>query len=111
MASKTVLAVAAALGCSMLSIGGGTAWADSSANTNATQPDQGATDTRITGEVRNKLDRDFPDWAGRIQVTTQNGVVTLSGYAETAIGEQKAIEDARAVSGVTDVRNELRVVS
>jgi hyperosmotically inducible periplasmic protein len=103
MATKTVLAMAAAVGCSLLA--GGGAWADT-----APAPDQAAMDARITGQVEDKLARDFPNWAGGIHVVTQNGVVTLSGYAATVIGEQKAIEDAHGVQGVTTVRNEMRLV-
>jgi osmotically-inducible protein OsmY len=102
MATKTVLAMAAALTCSLLA---GGAWADQAP---AAQP--GASDARITQQVENKITTDFPNWAGRIQVTTQNGVVTLSGSAATVFGEQKMVEDAHSVSGVTRVRNEMRVV-
>ncbi len=103
MATKTVLALMAAVASSWLA--GGPVWADTS-----TVSQQTPSDARITGEVQQQIDRDFPDWAARIEVTTQNGVVTLSGYAATAVGEQKVIEDAHGVTGVTRVRNQMRVV-
>jgi osmotically-inducible protein OsmY len=103
MATKKVLALMAAVGCSLLA--GGIVWADAS-----TVPPQTGSDARITTEVLAKIQRDFPNWAGRIQVTTQNGVVTLSGDAATSAGELKVIEDAHAVTGVTRVRNEMQLV-
>jgi hyperosmotically inducible periplasmic protein len=103
MATKTVLAMAAALAGSLLA--GGAVWAETTA-----APQQTVQDTRITSEVVHKLNDDFPNWAAQIHVVTQNGVVTLSGYAETFTGEQQAVEDAHGVQGVTDVRNRLRVV-
>jgi osmotically-inducible protein OsmY len=102
MATKTVLAIAAALGCSLLA--GRAAWADVGA------ADQSAQDARITRAVQQRLNDDFPNWAGQIQVVTQNGVVTLSGYAKTFVVEEKAVEDAHAVHGVMDVHNQLRLV-
>jgi osmotically-inducible protein OsmY len=104
MATKTILAVTAALGCSLLA--GGAAWA-SATETSQQQP----SDARITREVQQKLVSDFPQWGNRVAVTTQSGVVTLSGTADTFVEEEQALEDAHGVQGVTDVRNRMHVAS
>jgi osmotically-inducible protein OsmY len=104
MATKRVLAVTAALGCTLFA--GAGAWAHSSV-----APQQGTTDVQITQQVARHIDRDFPNWAARIDVSTLAGVVTLSGYAETAYSEHKMLEDAQGVPGVIRVQNDLQVVS
>jgi osmotically-inducible protein OsmY len=103
MTTKTILAVAV-LGCSL--VAGGAAWAHS-----ADTPQQATSDAQITQQVARHIDHDFPNWAARIDVSTQAGVVTLSGYAETPYSESKILEDAHGVPGVVRVRNDLRVVS
>ena len=45
----------------------------------------------------------------KIDVDTQNGVVTLSGPAPTATAKQRASEIARTVKGVSSVNNQLTV--
>jgi osmotically-inducible protein OsmY len=45
-----------------------------------------------------------------IDVTTNNGVVTLRGEVETAAEKRQAVAIARATDGVSDVRDELRMV-
>jgi len=66
---------------------------------------------RTTRQVARHIDHDFPNWAARIEVSTQAGVVTLSGYAETPYSESKMLEDAQGVRGVVRVQNDLRLVS
>jgi osmotically-inducible protein OsmY len=103
MMTKTVLAVAAALACA--------AFAGAASAHSMDTPQQVVADAQITQQVASQIDRDFPNWAARIQVSTQAGVVTLSGYAETTYGERKILEDAQGVPGVVRVRNDLQVVS
>jgi len=104
MRIKTHLAVTAALAYAGLA--GSAAWAHS-----ADTPQQTATDAQITQQVAHDINRDFPNSSARIEVSTQGGVVTLSGYAETTYGEQKMLADAQSVPGVVRVQNHLRVVS
>jgi osmotically-inducible protein OsmY len=50
------------------------------------------------------------DVKGRdIDVTTRNGVVTLSGRVDTEAQRQKAVQIARQTEGVTDVQDRLQV--
>ncbi|HTW38446.1 MAG TPA: BON domain-containing protein [Steroidobacteraceae bacterium] len=102
MARKTVLAMAAALGGAVLA--GGAAWA-------ASAPSGETADARITQQVEHKLSRDFPNSADRMRVSTQDGVVTLSGFADSGLAELQAIKDARAVPGVMHVKDQLQVVA
>lgn len=102
MARKTVVAMAAALGCATLA--GAAAWASS-------PPSDQTPDARITQQVEHKLSRDFPNSADRMRVSTEGGVVTLSGLADSGLAELQAIKDARAVPGVTHVKDQLQVVA
>ncbi len=49
--------------------------------------------------------------APRIDVETLNGVVTLSGRVNSKEEEQKAIEIARSVAGVVEVKSTLQIGS
>ena len=46
----------------------------------------------------------------RINVDTLDGVVTLHGQVESAAAKTKAVQEARSVKGVKDVRDMLAVV-
>lgn len=66
-------------------------------------------DATISTRVKTALLND-PDVAAlKIDVRTSQGVVTLTGTARSSAEEQKAIEVARRVQGVKDVRSELKV--
>jgi osmotically-inducible protein OsmY len=66
-------------------------------------------DATITTRVKTSLLND-PDVGGlRIDVDTFKGVVTLSGRVYTKDEETKAIELARKVSGVADVKSTLQI--
>jgi osmotically-inducible protein OsmY len=45
----------------------------------------------------------------QINVETYKGVVQLSGFVDNAASRTKAAEIARAVKGVTDVKNDLQL--
>ncbi len=70
----------------------------------------GATDAWITTDIKMRLlaDRETP--ALDINVDTQDGVVTLFGIVGTAEAKRAAEAEARKVSGVTRVENQLQVV-
>ena len=66
-------------------------------------------DATITTRVKTSLLND-PDVGGlRIDVDTFKGVVTLSGRVKTKQEEARAIELARKIGGVTDVKSTLLV--
>lgn len=73
-------------------------------------PAQAADDTWTTTKVRIALMT--TDGAGRdaVKVTTEHGKVTLHGTVDSEAVKEKAEATARAVGGVTEVRNLLQVV-
>lgn len=66
-------------------------------------------DAAITAKVNASLATDKDLSAIKIDVDTQNGVVTLSGPAPTATAKARAAEIARGVKGVNSVNNQLTV--
>lgn len=68
-----------------------------------------AADDRITAQVKTVLLNDPQISATRIDVTTANGVVTISGIVRSQAEEQRAVQLARQVSGVKDVRSTLTI--
>jgi len=69
-----------------------------------------AKDMFITTDVKMRLLADEKTPGTDINVDTRNGVVTLFGVVPNAAGKAAAEADARKVSGVTRVINELEVV-
>jgi hyperosmotically inducible protein len=71
---------------------------------------QASDDTWITTKIRIALMT--TDGAGRnaVKVDTEHGKVTLHGTVDSEVVKEKAEATARAVGGVTDVRNLLQVV-
>jgi osmotically-inducible protein OsmY len=69
----------------------------------ATKP----TDAQITEGVKSRLFEKDRDIAQRIQISTQDGVVTLSGNALTPQYAINVIRDASRVDGVVKVQNHL----
>lgn len=66
-------------------------------------------DATITARVKTALIGDPRTKAFRINVTTNGGVVQLGGSASTQEGKAAAGELARAVPGVKNVENDLRI--
>jgi hyperosmotically inducible protein len=66
-------------------------------------------DSQITDQVVAKLSQTNPDQARRLQVSTKDGVVTLSGAATSGNAAFKAIQQARSVEGVVKVENRLSI--
>jgi hyperosmotically inducible protein len=66
-------------------------------------------DATITAKVNASLAADKDLSAIKIDVDTQNGVVTLSGPAPSATARERASEIARSVKGVNSVNNQLTV--
>jgi hyperosmotically inducible protein len=68
-------------------------------------------DAGITTSVKSQLAADDLVQARRIDVDTQNRVVTLSGDVRSAAEEAQALRIARSTDGVTNVVDQLSVVS
>jgi osmotically-inducible protein OsmY len=67
-------------------------------------------DAVITAKVKTALFSDVGARAGsEIKVSTQRGLVQLSGFVESHDEVDKAINAARNVSGVRQVRNDIQV--
>src|SRR5687767_1443514 len=66
-------------------------------------------DATITTRVKTSLLNDPLVGGLRIDVDTFKGVVTLSGRVKTKEEEAKAIELARRIGGVTDVKSALQI--
>ncbi len=77
----------------------------------ATRPNAGRAidDATITTRVKTVLINSPIDNVARIDVETQQGVVTLSGRVTSKDEEAKAIALARTVKGVTDVKSTLQI--
>lgn len=67
------------------------------------------TDSGVTTKVKAKFTQDDIVKANDINVTTRDGVVTLSGEVDTMQARQQALRLARETEGVTDVVDDLRV--
>ncbi len=66
-------------------------------------------DATISTRVKTALLNDPDIGALKIDVSTAQGVVTLSGEARTRGEEEKAVQLARKTPGVKDVRSALKV--
>lgn len=67
------------------------------------------TDAGITTSVKTKFASDDLVKARNINVDTQGGVVTLTGYVQNAQEEAKALQIAREQRGVTNVVDHLEI--
>ena len=66
-------------------------------------------DATITARVKTALLNDTQLNATKIDIVTANGVVTMSGTVRSKAEEQRAIQLARQVSGVKDVKSTIQV--
>jgi hypothetical protein len=67
------------------------------------------TDTGVTTSVQTRLATDDMVQARDIDVTTENGIVTLSGEVQSQTEREQALMIARETDGVRDVVDQLRV--
>jgi hypothetical protein len=67
------------------------------------------TDSGLTTKVKAKFAQDDMVKAHEINVTTREGIVTLTGEVDTMEARQQAVRLARETEGVTDVVDALRV--
>jgi hyperosmotically inducible protein len=68
-------------------------------------------DSVLTAKVKTALIDDPVTKAGDINVETYRGVVELGGFVESAAQKDRATVVARSVTGVKEVRNDLRVAA
>src|SRR6188474_1309430 len=68
-------------------------------------------DSVLTAKVKAGLIDDPVTKAGQINVETYRGVVQLGGFVDNAAAKNQATVVARSVTGVKEVRNDLRVSS
>ena len=66
-------------------------------------------DATITARVKTVLLNDTQVSATKIDVTTAGGIVTISGTVRSLAEEARAIELARGVTGVRDVKSALQI--
>ena len=67
-------------------------------------------DSTITAKVKAALAGDNAVKANEISVTTNQGVVTLSGTVQTSDQKAAAVKDTMAVGGVKDVTNLIKTL-
>ena len=68
-------------------------------------------DSVLTSKVKVALIDDPITKAGQINVETYRGVVQLGGFVDNAQQKEQATKVARSITGVKEVRNDLRVSS
>ena len=68
-------------------------------------------DAAITAQVKTTLLNDTQLNATKIDVSTSNGVVTISGTVRSQPEQERAVQLARRVNGVRDVKANLTVGS
>ena len=66
-------------------------------------------DERIREDINDRLTDDWYVDASDVEVTVNNGMVTLTGLVDSRAAKRRAEDVAECVSGVTDVSNQLRV--
>ena len=66
-------------------------------------------DSVLTAKVKTALVEDPVTKAGQIDVETYRGVVQLAGFVDSQEQKARAAELAKAVAGVQEVRNDLKV--
>ena len=66
-------------------------------------------DSMITTKVKAAVFKEPTLKSSEINVETYKGVVQLSGFVSSESDTQKAVEVARNVTGVTSVKNDMRV--
>jgi osmotically-inducible protein OsmY len=66
-------------------------------------------DERIREDINDNLTDDWYIDASDVEVTVNNGMVTLTGLVDSRGAKRRAEDIAECVSGVTDVSNQLRV--
>lgn len=66
-------------------------------------------DAWVTTQVKSAILNEPSLKVAQINVETYKSVVQLSGFVDNAASQAKAVEVARSVKGVTDVKNDMRL--
>jgi hyperosmotically inducible periplasmic protein len=66
-------------------------------------------DADITSAVQGRLYADHDIRGGRVDVSADNGVVTMRGMVSSEESKRQALQIAKGVEGVTSVRDELKI--
>lgn len=108
--------LAAAIAAPMMLLGAACSEADrqdarSDASRVANRAENSASDTVVTTKVKSALLADSQVKGTQVEVTTSDGVVTLSGSVATPEEKQRAEQVAKTIEGVRSVRNEVAVAS
>ncbi|WP_084197606.1 BON domain-containing protein [Solimonas soli] len=105
MKMKAIL-VAAAVG-----LGAAPLLSHADAQTTKSEASQYVSDSAITAKVKSALLAEKGLKSTDISVETQNGVVQLSGFVVSSAQIDQAVDVAKHVKGVKDVKNDLRLKS
>jgi hyperosmotically inducible protein len=105
---KTLSKVAGGLLVSVLVLGAA-GCAENSNRRGVDQTGEVVSDSWITTKVKTELAGDRPSSVAKIHVKTVDGVVTLSGSAESQSDIDRAMQDANKVKGVKSVVNNVDV--
>jgi hyperosmotically inducible protein len=89
----------------------GNAWADDNTPQHSDSLGAAVSDTATTAKVKERLASDSRLASAKISVTTNNGIVTLTGTAPSADASNAAEESAEGVSGVRSVDNQIAAPS
>lgn len=83
----------------------------SSTTTQSAYSDKAVSDTAVTQAVKNAfaMDKDLSPFVNKVSVTTENGVVTLSGTVGMDSTKSAFETKAKAVAGVSKVVNNITV--
>lgn len=68
-----------------------------------------AANTTLAAKVKAQLDAETELQGSEITVSAQDGVVTLTGVATSAVQRVKAVETAKAIDGVAKVTNKVKI--
>lgn len=98
----TFLSAGALVGCNSTGEKGGVEQAAANAG-------RAVDDSVITGKVKSALIADPTTKAHQIEVETFQGRVQLSGFVDSNAARTRAVEIAKNVNGVKDVKNSLQL--
>jgi osmotically-inducible protein OsmY len=92
----------------VLTIGLASAWGCGSTATSQATGEY-VDDSVITAKVKTAIFNDSTLKVNEINVETYKSVVQLSGFVRSQADTEKAVQVARGVTGVTSVKNDMRI--
>lgn len=106
------LIVLISVGCFLLAPVASVFSFDSLYNSSAVQ-DKAKNDSDVTKSVKDAVaaDSDLSGFANTVIITTENGIVTITGFVDNQDAKAKVEAKVKAVSGVNQVKNNLEVKS